>query len=222
MMKVKCITGFGETKIFEIPKIVPYIYEIYLYRFPTTSFANNIIKDIDPQLSKMVINILTITDENVKFESTYSIDKPKKLSINFSLPLEAAIFLGLNIGLDTCNAIILYQNEYNIDGQDFINSKQTSTLLNHFHHTINHINMEKKKLEVHFNSVDVELKACYKYMIEAALEGKDHVCLGKGTCTEKLAQKLKDAHFDIEESKDDFDHLCGYIIRWSRKEGVNI
>lgn len=218
MLKVKCINNHGEVKTFEIPKMAPYMYEIYLYRFLTTPIALNLAKDINPQFDKIAADILTNTEENVKCEFTYTIDKPKVLSLNFSLPLEAALFLGLDVGLDTCHATIFYYNEYSISGQDFIDSKQISTLLSHFNRTMDHINIEKKKLEVHFNSVDVELKECYKYMIEAAFEGKDRVYINKRICTERLAQKLKEAHFDVKEYRNRVNHFCGYYIGWNKKK----
>ena len=59
-----------------------------------------------------------------------------------------------------------------------------------------------------------ELAECFHWILEAELEGRKSCCLAANTCPELYANELQEMGFEIEESRNAFNTLRGYYIKW--------
>lgn len=79
---------------------------------------------------------------------------------------------------------------------------------------INNLRNKEKLLIEKFEKSTCELGECFHWILKAALEGRNQVCLTVNTCPELYAKELKGMGFEIEENRNAFNTLCGYYIKW--------
>lgn len=79
---------------------------------------------------------------------------------------------------------------------------------------INELRNREKMIVENFEKSTCELSEVFHYILNAALDGRNQTCLTVSTCPELYAQELKGMGFEIEETRNVANTLCGYYIRW--------
>lgn len=215
-MEVICIDACGKVRSIIIKESNTFD-KIYLHKGyikESSEELANQLKDIDYSFRKDTTSFTVESSVYFGTKCRFEHNKNgKNVLCMFTLPFEITLFMGLDAGVDVLFAVVVYKDDNPVNVVESINS-ETMKLLKDTVLSINNLRKEEERLRDIFENSNPELKDCFHWIIEAALDKRNHTSLTNETCSLDQAKKLRAMGFKVEEIRNVAYTLSGHDIQW--------